>query len=73
MHFNAELGQELERKYPAGTRVRLLSMPEEPFPPRKGTLGTVQGTSPVGVIYVHWDTGSTLNVLYGVDRIEVVK
>ena len=63
-----ELVEQLRKRYPAGTRVRLISMDDIQAPP-VGTLGTVRGVDDAGDIMVSWDNGSGLNVVYGVDEI----
>lgn len=65
---NKDLVEQLRKKYPAGTRVRLVSMDDIQAPP-VGTLGTVRGVDDAGDILVSWDNGSGLNVVYGVDEI----
>lgn len=65
---NKDLVEQLRKKYPAGTRVRLISMDDIQAPP-VGTLGTVRGIDDAGDIMVSWDNGSGLNVVYGVDEI----
>ena len=52
---------------PAGCRVKLLEMDDIQAPPI-GTEGTVVHVDDTGSICVRWDTGSGLNVIYGVDR-----
>lgn len=61
----------LRSKYPAGTRIKLISMDDAQAPPI-GTLGTVQGVDDMGSIMVHWDNGSTLSLVYGVDSCEKI-
>lgn len=63
--------EELLKKYPVGSRVRLLKMDDIQAPPI-GTLGTVKGVDDVLSILVSWDNGSGLNVVYGEDQIELV-
>ena len=58
--------ESLRSQYPAGTRVELVQMDDAQAPP-VGTLGTVWGVDDTGSIMVHWDNGSGLNVVYGVD------
>lgn len=62
----------LKEQFPAGTRVRLIRMDDEfeTIPP--GTLGTVASVDDIGTIHVNWDTGSSLGVVYGVDKIAKV-
>ena len=58
--------QALRSRYPSGTRVELLQMDDVQAPPA-GTKGTVKGVDDTGSIMVHWDNGSGLNVVYGID------
>lgn len=65
---NKEVVESVRREYPAGTRIELLEMEDIQAPPI-GTHGTVTGVDDTGSLLVCWDTGSGLNVLYGVDRV----
>ena len=62
----------LRRMYPAGTMVELLSMEDVQAPP-SGTCGEVQGVDDAGQILVHWQTGSTLNLIPDVDSFRIVR
>lgn len=62
----------LRRMYPKGTIVQLLLMEDAQAPP-PGTLGEVQGVDDVGQILVHWRTGSSLNLLPGVDSFRILR
>ena len=61
----------LRRMYPKGTMVQLLSM-EDTQAPQLGTLGEVQGVDDAGKILVHWQTGSSLNLIPDVDTFRIV-
>lgn len=61
-----EIVNQLRNKYPAGTRIKLTGMDDAQAPPI-GTPGTVQGVDDMGSIMVHWDNGSSLSLVYGVD------
>ena len=56
----------LRRQYPVGTRVELVRM-DDPQAPPIGTKGTVLGVDDIGSIMVAWDSGGSLNVVYGED------
>jgi len=58
--------------YPAGTTVELISMEDMQAPPPR-TLGEVQGVDDAGQILVHWRTGSSLNLLPGVDSFRILR
>lgn len=61
-----EIVNQLKNEYPAGTRVELTGMDDMQAPPI-GTKGTVTGVDDIGSIMVHWDNGSSLSLVYGVD------
>ena len=64
----------LREIYSPGVRVRLAYM-NDPYRPdlKEGTLGTVSSVDDMGTVHVQWDCGSSLGVVYGVDRCEVLK
>ena len=51
--------------------MELISMEDAQAPP-PGTLGEVQGVDDAGQILVHWQTGSTLNLILDVDAFRIV-
>ena len=57
----------VREQYPQGCRVVLERMDDEQAPPI-GTEGTVRGVDDTGSVMVNWDNGSSLHVVYGVDR-----
>ena len=67
-----ELLDIIKKSYPKGTRVILVQM-EDPQAPPVGTKGTVIGVDDIGSIMVSWDNGSSLNVVYGEDRVEILR
>ncbi len=58
--------ERLRQEYPAGCQVELAQM-DDPQSPPAGTCGTVLWVDDTGSVIVRWDTGSVLNVIYGVD------
>ena len=68
---NRDIVERMRTEYPKGTRVELLQMDDLQAPPI-GTLGTVVGVDDAASLLVDWDTGSGLNVVYGVDRVSKV-
>lgn len=64
--------EELKQEYPKGTRVELVSMDDQQAPP-PGTRGTVVGVDDMGSLLVHWDSGSSLNVLYLIDTVRKLR
>lgn len=61
----------LKDKYKKGTRVKLLSMEDSKAVPL-GTKGTVDFVDDIGSIFVNWDNGSGLALIYGVDDFEII-
>jgi len=70
--MNDALLEYLKKEYPKGTKVELIQMDDVKAPPI-GTKGTVIGVDSIGSIIVKWENGSSLNVIYGIDRVIKVK
>ena len=64
--------EKLKTQYPTGSVVRLIRMDDIQAPP-VGTLGTVRDVDDIGTIHVSWETGSSLGIVYGMDKIEKVR
>ena len=62
-----EIVERIRKEYPKGTRVMLVNIDDTQAPPL-GTKGTVIGVDDTGSIMVAWDYGSSLNVIYNVDK-----
>ena len=61
--------ERVRRHYPAGTRIELVKMDDFQAPP-PGTKGTITAVDDSGSLLVHWDNGSSLNVIYGIDEVK---
>ena len=73
MHFpSKEQIAALRERYPRGTRVELLAM-DDPQAPPVGTLGEILGVDDAAQLLVRWETGSSLSIIFGVDRFEIVQ
>ena len=68
---NRDTIERIRREYPAGTRVKLLEM-DDCFAPPIGTLGTVIAVDDTASLIMCWDNGSSLNVVFGQDRVAKV-
>ena len=62
--------RKLRKKYPKGTKVKLLSM-KDPQAPPVGTIGEVCGVEK-DAIRVKWQNGSDLSLILGLDSFQVV-
>ena len=63
-----ETVERIRKEYPAGTRIALVAMDDVQSPP-VGTHGTVLAVDDAANLLVRWNNGSTLNVIYRVDRV----
>jgi hypothetical protein len=57
----------LREQYPAGARIELISMDDPCSTLRSGDKGSVSFIDDTGTIFVDWDNGSSLGLVYGVD------
>ena len=62
----------LKRDYPAGTRISLVMMDDPYTSLAPGDLGTVTGVDDTGTLFVSWDKGSSLGLVFGVDHYKKV-
>lgn len=64
-----EIVERVRRQYPQGTRVELVAMSDPYSTLKPGDKGTVDFVDDTATIFVNWDNGSGLGVVYGVDRV----
>lgn len=64
-----ETVERVRKMYPIGYRVELISMDDPYSSLTPDTRGTVRSVDDTGTVFVRWDNGSGLGVVYGVDRI----
>lgn len=57
-------------QYKKGTRIRCLYMNDPYQPVPQGMTGTVTAIDDAGTIHVHWDNGSSLGLIPGIDIFE---
>ena len=59
--------QQMKELYPAGTRVLLMQMGEDPRPIPPGTRGTVVAVDDIGTVHCTFDNGRSLGLIPGED------
>ena len=66
--------ESLRQKYKKGTRVELVYM-NDPYNKKlvPGCKGTVKFVDDTGTIFVDWDCGSGLGVVYGEDSCKIIE
>ena len=64
--------ERLRKVYPAGTKIRLISMTEEPYPLPAGSIGEVEMVDDGGNIHMKWQCGRGLALIAGADTFEVI-
>ena len=68
MRGNKEL---VEKLYPVGTKIELVHM-EDTHPVPSGTKGVVSFIDDIGPLHIDWENGSSLALVYGVDKFNVI-
>ena len=62
--------KELKRQYPKGTKIELVLMKDSYVNLPKWLKVRVVGVDDAGTIHVQWENGSSLGVLYGIDKVK---
>lgn len=73
MLFNEEYVQLLKEKYPAGTRIVVDYMGDDPNPIAPGTAGTVKKVDDAGTLHCVFDNGRSLGLVPGEDEFHIEK
>lgn len=64
-----EMVERIRKLYPSGCRVELVASSDPYTQLLPGERGTVDLVDDTGTVFVDWDCGSGLGVVYGADRI----
>lgn len=65
-----EIVESIRKRYPKGTRVRLVRMSDPYSRLEVGDEGSVISVDDIGTIHVAWDKGGSLGIVYGEDLCE---
>lgn len=71
--YNEKKIEMLKQRYPAGTRICLDRMENDPNPIPSGTMGTVVAVDDMGQLIMKWDNGRGLSLIPGEDRFHVIQ
>lgn len=67
-----ETVERLKKQFPVGARVELVSMRDPYSKLKPGDQGTVSMVDDIGTVFVQWDMGGGLGIVYGEDRIRKI-
>ncbi|MFC5531216.1 DUF4314 domain-containing protein [Cohnella yongneupensis] len=73
MFPHSEQVKQIRDANPKESRVELVSMSDPYTKLKTGDQGTVNFVDDAGTIFVNWDSGSTLAVVYGADVIKHIR
>ena len=62
------MAKSYRERYLAGTRIRLISMGNDPNPIPDGTKGTVEYIDDIATVFCRFDNGRRLGLAYGEDH-----
>ena len=67
MKYNERFVNDIKHKYPAGTRIVLDRMGNDPHPIPSGTKGTVIHVDDIGTVHCSFENGRQLGLVPGED------
>lgn len=72
MYIGRNLVQRMKEQYPAGTRIELDYMGDDPRPIAPGTRGTVRVVNDMGTVHCDFDNGRRLGLVPGEDSFHTI-
>lgn len=73
MLLDEESVKRIKKQYPAGTRVVVDFMEDDPHPIAPGTKGTVKHVDDIGTIHRVFDNGRSLGLVPGADSFRILR
>lgn len=70
---SSQLVDMFKRRYPAGTRIELDFMGDDPRPIAPGTRGTVRVVDDMGTVHCDFDNGRRLGLIPGEDSFHIIE
>ena len=70
IYIQPEVLQRLREQYPSGCRVELIEMCDPYRDMPAGLQGVVDCVDDAGGVHVHWENGSSLDAIHGVDKLK---
>lgn len=67
MNIDYELVKRMKQEYPAGTRIVLDFMGDDPRPIKSGSQGTVRVVDDMGTVHCDFDNGRRMGLIPGED------
>ena len=71
MFVDKDLVKRMKEQYPAGTRIVLDQMGDDPHPIPPGTKGTVRVVDDMGTVHCDFDNGRRLGLVPGEDTFHI--
>lgn len=72
MFADYEFVKRTKEQYPAGTRIELIFMGDDPRPIAPGTKGTVRCVDDMGTVHCNFDNGRRLGLIPGEDAFRII-
>ena len=73
MSFEPACAEANKRRYPAGSRIVLDQMGDDPRPIPSGTKGTVLHVDDIGTVHCRFDNGRVSGLIPGEDVFHIIK
>lgn len=73
MFLSESYVRNLKERYPAGTRIVLDYMGDDPHPIDPGTKGTVRSVDDIGTVHCNFDNGRSLGLVPGEDSFHKIQ